>query len=168
MRISPALVLAGALWSSVLFLPSSSAQPGHRVAFVDDTQLTNDSLKSMLDGLGDEPKALSKGYLIAVKHEGWTINMQLVLSADNTKLGFNANLGVVEDPDGVTAAQWRGLLEENREIDPSAFYYDKDQKKLYMHRVLDNRGITPAYLRTQIDNFCANVKDTNDYWKFTK
>ena len=42
----------------------------------------------------------------------------------------------------------------------------KETKKLYLHRVLDNREITPAYIRQQTENFCANIKNTGDVWKF--
>jgi len=133
-----------------------------------DGGLTDDGLKTMLDNMGFEPKALSKGYLIAVKRDDWTFNIQLVLSGDGTKLGFNSNLGAVEDPDSITAKQWRALLVANSDIDPSSFYFDEKQKKLYIHRALDNRAITPDFLRKQIDSFVGNIKSTSDLWKFTK
>jgi len=129
--------------------------------------LTDDTLQKMLDAMGYEPKKLSKGYLIAIKRDSWTFNMQLTLSSDMSKLGFNANLGVVSNPQAVTAAQWMALLVSNKNIDPSSFYFDDEQKKLYIHRVLDNRGIAPAFLRQQIENFCGNMKDTAELWKFT-
>jgi len=68
----------------------------------------------------------------------------------------------------VAAVPLKSMLIENSNIDPSFFYFDKDQKKLYLHRVLDNRSITPAYIRQQVDNFCGNIKDTADKWNFTK
>ncbi len=74
----------------------------------------------------------------------------------------------MDDPDSVPAATWKKLLEDNEDTDPTVFYFDKAQKKLYLHRVLDNRSITAAFLRTQIDNFCSNIHDTADDWKFTK
>lgn len=137
-------------------------------AMADAEGLTDDTLKQMLLGMGIEPKPLSKGFLVAIKQDTWTINMQLVISADKSKLGFNANLGKVDAPDTVTATQWRALLISNGDIDPSSFYFDMEQKKLYLHRSLDNRAITPVFLRGQIDNFVANVRGTADLWKFTK
>src|SRR5262249_22483861 len=109
--------------------------------------LTDDTLKQMLDNMGMEPKKLSKGYLLAIKQDTWTLNIQVVLSPDGRKLGLNANLGKVDDPAGVTASQWMDLLISNGDIDPSAFYFDKEQKKLYLHRSFDNRAVTPAILR---------------------
>jgi len=130
--------------------------------------LTNEGLKQMLTEMGYAPKALSKGFLISVKREdNWTVNLQLVLSPNLTKIGFNANLGMVDEAT-VTTAQWAELLIANGDIDPSAFYFDRTQKKLYLHRSLDNRAVTPDFLRGQIENFVNNVTKTKDLWAFTK
>jgi hypothetical protein len=138
---------------------ASAAAPG---------TLTDASLRQMLDNMGLAPKPLSKGFLVSVKRDTWTIYVQLVLSSDQTKLGMNANCGLVENPDSVSAAQWKALLVANEDIDPSFFYFDASKKKLYLHRVLDNHGITPAFLRTQIDLFADNVRKTGDLWTFVK
>lgn len=159
---SRSALVATALCGSLIVVPFARFQNDAPNA------LDNDSLKTMLDSMGYAPTALSKGYLIAIKRDTWTYNMQLVLSDDQTKLGINANLGVVENPDDVSAATWRKLLEDNEDTDPSHFYFDKDQKKLYLHRVLDNRSISPAFLRQQVDNFCGNIHDTSSDWAFTK
>jgi hypothetical protein len=130
--------------------------------------LTDDTLKQSLEGMGFEPKALSKGFLIQSKQDTWTLNVQVVLSGDTRKIGLNANLGKVDDASKVSADEWMNLLISNGDIDPSAFYYDKDQKKLYLHRSFDNRAVSPAILKREIDNFCANIRKTADLWKFTK
>jgi hypothetical protein len=127
----------------------------------------DDELKDMLTGLGFEPKAIAKGFLVTIKQDTWTTYVQLVLSNDKTKIGMNANLGKV-DQESVTASQWMALLAANADIDPSVFYYNKDAKKLYIHRVLDNRSITPAFLRDQIEKFDSNVRETKGLWSFTK
>jgi hypothetical protein len=129
--------------------------------------LTDDTLMKFLDDMGWEPKKLSKGYLVAVKQDTWTLNTQVVLSDDKTKLGLNANLGVV-DENNVSASQWMKLLIANGDIDPSSFYYDKERKKLYLHRSFDNRDVTHATLRKELDKFCSNIRSTEDLWKFTK
>jgi len=133
----------------------------------DGQVLTDESLSQILIGLGYEPKKLSHGYLITFKQDTWTLNIQVRLSDNQTKLGMNANLGVV-DEDSVTAEQWKNLLAANGDIDPSVFYYDKEQKKLYIHRVLDNRALTPAFLKDQIDRFATDIRSTEKLWAFTK
>lgn len=130
--------------------------------------LTDESLRQMLTNMGCAPKALSKGFLISFKGGvDWTMNVQIVISPNQTKLGLNANLGAVEEAK-VTAAQWVELLVANGDIDPSAFYFDRKQGKLYMHRSLDNRAITPDFLRRQIESFGGNVMSTDKLWNFTK
>ena len=133
-----------------------------------DGALNDASLKQMLIGLGYEPKALSKGFLITVKRDEWTYYVQLVLSPDQTKLGFNANLGKVPQPETIPGAAWQKLLEDNIDVDPSSFNFDPKLKKLYMHRVLDNRFLTPGTLRQQLDNFCENIHSTSGDWKFVQ
>lgn len=165
-RIPVAAAVAIALWLATFFAPSSREQGSQGGAT--PQALDDDALSAMLSGLGYEPKKLSHGFLISAKKDEWTYYVQFVLSPDKTRLGMNANLGAVADPDAVTAAQWRGLLEQNIEVDPSSFNYDKAQKKLYLHRVLENRALTPAYVRIQIENFCKNIQDTASAWSFAK
>jgi len=129
--------------------------------------LTNDCLFTTLTDMGLSPRALSKGYLVTFKQDTWTINVQFVLSPNLSRLGLNANLGMVEGSQ-VTAAQWQALMEANGDIDPTAFYYDATQKKLYLHRTLENRYLTAAILREQLDTFSANMRSTAKLWAFTK
>ncbi len=168
-RISAAGMVAIVLWGATAFAPSTHAQ-GAAGTSVQTTPATLDDagLEAMLAGLGYEPKKLSKGFLITSKKDTWTFYIQFVLSGDKSRLGMNANLGVVENPDSVTAPQWMTLMVKNGDIDPSCFYFDKDQKKLYIHRVLENRDLTPAYVRTQIENFTSDIFSTKDAWNFTK
>ncbi|HVY88718.1 MAG TPA: hypothetical protein VG942_07610 [Hyphomonadaceae bacterium] len=154
-------------WILVVALAVSGLVASPAVAQTGQT-LNNDSLKAMLDGLGYEPKALSKGFLIDIKQDTWDIYMQLVLSGDGTKLGMNSNLGLINDLSAVPASKWLDLLVANGNIDPSTFYVDQDQKKLYLHRVLDNHEITPAFLRGQVESFANNLKSTEGIWNFTK
>jgi len=125
--------------------------------------LTNACLPATLTGMGYEPKALSSGFLVKVDRDGWTMYVQLVLSSDGSKLGFNANLGDVTEAD-VTADQWKDLLAANQDVDPSTFIYNRDNKKLYLHRVLDNRGLTAVVLRDQLEKYLTDLKSTEKVW----
>jgi hypothetical protein len=159
-RVSGATILAIVLWGCTALLPVVRAQQSGA--------LTESGLQQMLDGLGYPPKKLSVGYLIVVKQDTWTISIQVVESKDQTKIGLNANLGQIPKLEDVPAAQWLGLLEANRDIDPSAFFVDKSNQKLYLHRTMDNRDVTPAHLRQEIDNFSAAIRSTQKSWEFTK
>lgn len=126
--------------------------------------LTDTQLLQLLDTMGFAPRKLSKGYLIVIQRDGWTYNMQVVLSPDLTKLGMNANLATSTHPAALPASVWRSLLADNEDVDPSCFYFDRKLNRLFLHRVLDNHFITPAFLRQQIDNFCQNIKSTEADW----
>src|SRR5690349_15636695 len=106
-RIHAASIVAIVLWGTVALIPVTHARGGGQTDIRKSGQTLDDSgLQSMLEGLGYEPKKLSKGYLIAVKKDTWTFNMQFVLSADNSRLGMNANLGKVDNPEQISAAEW--------------------------------------------------------------
>lgn len=156
------------LWASTALFSAVKAQQTGTESRPSSQALTADGLQKTLEDMGLEPKKLSKGLLISIKRDTWTYNMQLAISPDGSKIGMNANLGEIPKLEDVTAAQWLALLEQNEEIDPSTFYVSKANQKLYIHRVMDNRAISSAYLRQQVDNFCANIRDTQKYWGFTK
>jgi hypothetical protein len=130
--------------------------------------LTDESLGALITSMGYENRKLKQGFLVVAKQDTWTLNVQLRLSDDKIRLGFNANLGKVENPGEIAASQWMELLVANGDIDPSSFYFDKDQKKLYLHRTTINIGITPEVLRRELDKFMAHIRKTEALWKFTK
>ncbi|MEP6756258.1 MAG: hypothetical protein ABJA67_12210 [Chthonomonadales bacterium] len=163
--ISAVSMFAILLWTATAISPLVRAQQSGADAA---QTLEDESLKTMLTNMGFEPKPLSKGFLLAIKQDTWTINMQVVLSPDKRKMGLNANLGKVDEPASITADKWLALLVSNGDIDPSAFYYDQTQKKLYLHRSFDNRAVTPAVLRKEVENFAANVRNTDKLWSFAK
>lgn len=163
---APCLLLLGALTTPLLGagpLQSPPAAPAPS-----EQGLTDAQLSQLLDSMGFAPRKLSKGYLIVIQRDGWTYNMQLVLSPDLTKLGMNANLATSANPAALPASVWRSLLADNEDVDPSCFYFDRKLNRLFLHRVLDNHGITPAFLRQQIDNFCQNIKSTEADWSAVK
>jgi hypothetical protein len=156
-------VIAGSLATCLLALAAPPARAADSACVA---VLTNDCLSQTLTQMGLEPKPLSKGFLVVEKQGTWTYNVQFVLSGDGTKLGLNANLGDVNEAE-VTGDQWRALLAANNDIDPSDFYYDPSRKKLYLHRVMDNRYLTPAILRAQLDSFINDMRSTDKLWAFT-
>jgi len=122
----------------------------------------------MLENMGYEPAKLSSGYAITLKQDTWTGPVQMLLSPSKTKIGFNANMGTVEDPAAVTASDWQGLLIAQQDMEPSMFIFYKDSKRLFLHRTMDNRGVTPAVLRKELDSFFLAVKNSKDIRKFAK
>ena len=162
-RITTAAIVAIGLWATLVFAPAIRAQGAGQTP--PPGALTNESLKAMLDGLGYDPKEMDHGYVATLKRDGWADGIQFGLSSDGTKLGLNSYLGSIEKPDAVTAAQWKKLLEDNFVVNPSFISLDPKSNRLFMVRVLDNHGITAAYLRQQVDNFCTNIHGTAADWR---
>jgi hypothetical protein len=152
-----AVALAAGLAAS----PAAAQAPGGCAA-----ALTDPCLLTMLQQMGMEPKPLSKGFLVVIKQGTWTNNIQVVISGNGQKIGFNSNLGLVTEAD-ITAAQWKALLAANRDIDPTAFYYDPQRSKLYLHLSLDNRAVTAAILRNELSIFSGQIVSTGPLWTFT-
>jgi hypothetical protein len=154
------------LWcatAAVAVVHAQSTAPAN-VAVV--APLTDDGLKAMLIGLGYAPTKLSKGYQIVIKRSDWTYTIQVLLSDNRSKLGMNTIVRDLKHPDNVPASAWLGLLETNPDIDPTTFYFDKQADRLFMHRALDNRGVTTDLLKTEIETFCADVAGTSRTWRF--
>lgn len=126
-------------------------------------RLTDETLHQMLTSMGHAPKPLSKGFLIEVKRDAMVVYIQVVLSPDETKLGLNSNLGIV-DESSVSAEQWLNLLAANGEYDPSVFFLDRVSHKLYLHRSLDNRAVSLEFLRGQIEKFASNILQSRNLW----
>jgi hypothetical protein len=157
-----AFILALTVFAGSLSAALPAALPVPAIA----ASLDDATLQQMLTNMGYAPSKLSKGFLVAIKRETWTYYVQLVLSGDGTKLGLNANMGTISSLESVTASQWLSLLAANNDIDPSAFNVDRPTRKLYIHRSLDNRDVTPEFLRNQIESFINNIKNTETLWKF--
>ena len=155
-RLSWASLFAVFMLWALTAVPGAHAQSGGVV-------LTDETLLKTLNDMGLETRDLSKGYLVTVHQDSWTLYVQFVLSTDTTKLGMNANLGQVNE-ETVTADQWKTVLATKNDIDPSSFNYDPKQKKLFIHRVMDNRGLTPTILQGQLDYFLKNVRETENVW----
>lgn len=165
-KVSFVSIFAIALWGCTMLAGFVRAQQDSKPAtFVINS---DDDLKTVLDNLGLEPKQLSAGYLVSVKQDTWTFHIQFVVSGDKTKVGLNANLGEVKDPTAVTAAEWLDILKANEDLEPSIFYFGKKLNKLYLHRTFDNRALTPAIVKRELDNFCGHIKTAMGVAKFVK
>ncbi len=151
------IILAGMLAFLCLGL-SAGAPATAQVA------LNDQSLEKMLSDIGYQPKKLSQSFLIVAKQDKWTISIGVGLSPDHTKIGLNANLGTVANEQAVNAAQWKALLVANADIDPSNFSYQAKLKRLVLHRSFDNRAVTAATLKLEIDSFIRNLRSTEAVW----
>ena len=127
--------------------------------------LNTDSLKIFLDNLGLEPKLIGDRYQMMIKQDTAKIFITITLSTNNTKLLMRTHLASPSDSTKGDASRWLNLMSNNESLCPSTFALDKEQKNLYLIHSFDNRGVTPAVLRRETDNFATNIRKTAPLWK---
>jgi hypothetical protein len=125
----------------------------------------------MLTDMGLEPKKAGAGvYDVKLKHDGWDFTVRLSLSPSRKFLWMTQFLGKIPDVNKVPAAALAKLLTGTYDYCPCKFYFIADPKKkesvrLEIGRQIDNRGLTPALVRAELDQLCTNVKSSQPLWK---
>jgi hypothetical protein len=158
-------ILQFALASAVIFcclgaLPASALTAGQT--------LDNAYLERLPDRPGHETRPLSQGSLVISKIDTRMFFIQVVIRTDGAKSGLNANFETIEDFAAVPPKRWLELLVSYGQIDPSTLCVYPDQKKIFLHRVVDNHSITPTVLRGQPDKFTNDIISTDAAWDLSR
>jgi hypothetical protein len=135
--------------------------------------LTDESVKEMLDNMGfdfkAEPVDKTVIYHLTFDQDGWNFHVDVALSSDKEQLWISSGVATLPDVEKVPAATLLRLLAENNNIGPSAIYYDKASKHISLAQALTNRGgLTPAVVRTHLNQFLGDVKDVMKLCDFPK
>jgi hypothetical protein len=126
--------------------------------------LDDAGLKTMLAGLGHEVKETAPGiYDISITAAGLKIPTRAFLSKSKTKLWLSVALLKKEGVDKLTQDDLRKVLEKNVDVGPCHFMIEGGMLKMKM--ALDNRGLTPVLLRSEIDYLAARVGDSKATWQ---
>jgi hypothetical protein len=127
-------------------------------------EFTDSTLKSSLAGLGYEPKDLGDGlYEITVEQKDLTVPLRAFLSKSKLKLWLSVTVMLKDGVAKLTRDDLQKLLEKNVDIGPAHFMIEAGVLKIKMP--IDNRGITPAILRKELDYIGQRVSDTRDLWQ---
>lgn len=127
------------------------------------SKLDDAALKSMLSGLGYEVKEPgTTTYELALTAGGLNIPTRVFLSKSKTKVWLSVALMSKEDVEKQSREQLLKLLQANVDVGPSHFMIDNGMLKLKM--AVDNRAITPAILRSELDYLTARVVETKALW----
>lgn len=121
---------------------------------------TGADLKKALSELGYEAKALSeKKWEVTLTKSGFDVPIGAEFSESKSYVWLTAYLG--KDP---TEAKALGLLKQNSKTQPSHFYVT-DKGWLMMGLPVENRGLTNAVLRKNLDKIATDVAESAEYWK---
>jgi hypothetical protein len=136
-------------------------------------ELTPNSIPPLLAGLGFEPKESGPGtWDITSTRGGLDVPIAVALSKSGRKLWMTVFLTELDDKTRADAPRLLELLRKNFETQPGHFFVVKDaptsgpvKDSLKMAIALDNRGITPADLKREIDKLSDDVVGSRALWE---
>jgi hypothetical protein len=155
------IVLAVALALAVARAPIDPKQGAEKGV------VTPEGLGEMLRDLGREPKEMGTDknrYQILIDRDDWKVFVRVSLSGNRKYVWLDASTQALADPDAAPPGAWLRLLHLNDEIFPARFTYDKKAKQIRLLMPMENRGITPARLRQEIDAFDQLFRRTEPDW----
>ena len=118
----------------------------------------------MLTNLGYEVKEPGKTtFEIPMVAAGLNIPTRAFISKSKTKIWLSVALQTKEQVDKLSGEDFRKILESNVDIGPCHFMIEGGWLKMKM--AIDNRGVTPAVLRSELDYLAARVGDSKAVWQ---
>jgi len=149
-------------WSLALLFVALLAVCGWQAA--EPTKLDEPGLKNMLSGLGYEVKEPGTGtYEVPMTASGLNIPTRVFLSKSKSKLWLSVALMTKDAVDKLTRDDLQKILEANVDIGPCHFMIEGGWLKMKM--ALDNRDITPAVMRLELDYIAARVGESKAVWQ---
>lgn len=127
-----------------------------------------DEVAALVEGLGYDARPLERGgrgFLVA--RPGYTIEINVVLSPDGSKLNVFAPLRAWKDTAAVPEEALLGLLRATAEYGPTRAYVlpaADGTPWVGLVRALDNRDLRPVNVREQIDFLFEHVRLTEAFW----
>lgn len=159
MKLPAALALALAAAPAV-------AQPEPFVRPLPPAAAGTETIGRFIRELGYEPKALSPDvYQVTVERDRWPVHVMLSLSTDGRRIWLESKFAPIDEPDRVSPAAWKRLLEANEKIGPAHFAFDPADRRIHLYKSFDNQALTPDRLRRELDHFDTTVRKTQDYWR---
>jgi hypothetical protein len=138
--------------------------------------LTDGELFTMLENMGYEvmvkPKETDtvKPITVKVTRGDFPIDipMTIMLSGDKSTVYFFVNLAELTAKDLGNAERLLKLLELNDTGGKNQFRVNPKTKQLWLTRITNNTGLTPAVLKQQVESLAATVVETRDHWDTKK
>jgi len=149
--------------ASLVFSPGLAAQSSGGALDVD-------TLGETLRQIGLKPQRDRQRYDFSFKAdfqgEEWEFTMSAVLSQNGESLWVMAWLDELPNSSSdVPKTALLRLLANNDRLGKGKFFaYVHENRRFVIQRVLENDGITPAKLRTVLQDLGGSVAETYDYW----
>lgn len=150
-----ALLALTAAFGALVSVPAKAGQS--------EDKLDAAKLKTMIEGLGYETKFLNKEvgkekYEFKIVKTKLDVPMAAELSPSTNYVWFTVFLGASKPNH-----KFEDMLKKNSEIQPSQFYITS-KGNLMMAIAMDNRGVSPAVMKRNLDKLSDDVEATQDLW----
>lgn len=123
------------------------------------------SLSEMLRNGGLQPRELD-AQVIAVKlqRDGGNLPVLITFTEDYNQLRLVMVLAVHKEGESISDKSLLGLLEANHVNNTAYFAYSKEQRRTELHKLIDNRSLTPQRLAGEL-NAMADIADrSKELW----
>ncbi len=147
-----AVALASAIWMA----PAAMAEP-----------LSLDQLKTMVAGMGYTPNDLPRTdgtpvtkFEVVVVGADFTVPIGVEVTTSKRFIWCTANLG----KSAVTGDVALNMLKRAGSIQPTTFWITS-KGQLMIGMSVDNREVTPAYLKFVFEKLAGDVGSTSDLWQ---
>lgn len=151
-RFVAAIALASAIWMA----PAAMAEP-----------LNFDQLKTMVAGMGYTPRDLPKTdgttvskFEVTVVTTDFTVPIGVEITKSTRFIWCTANLG----KSAVTGEIALNMLKRISSIQPTNFWITSSGQ-LTIGMSIDNREVTPAYLKFVLEKLAGDVGSASDLWQ---
>jgi hypothetical protein len=161
MILTTALLLAPAL--------AHSAELNRACAVESGFSISKDNLGVVLTNLGLRPEKVNENrYRMNLERGSIKFTVTASLSNDGTEVWLNTYVAEIADVAKLPSSVMDKLLLGSNEYGPSHFTFVAGDKpgarSVYLHRALDNHGLSPAAIREGIDNLASDVASTKPLW----
>ena len=131
--------------------------------------LTDEGLRAMLVNQGYKPTVEKVGtsnlYWVKISRDGVEYSVSFQISPNKEKLWIIVPLADIADVDHAAPAKLAKLLELNDQIGPCYFRFNRQYKRLYLARAMDNRAVTPALFRDNLERTVDRLVETRAAWQ---
>jgi len=128
--------------------------------------LKSAELKAMLVKMGYEVRDVADDlYEITMDRDNWQVFVTLSVSKDGKLVWLDTKFPEITNAEAAPGTAYLRLLQENSNIAPNFFAFNKTDNRVHIYRSLDNKGVNSAQLRREITQFDGTVRQTVDLWR---
>jgi S1-C subfamily serine protease len=135
------------------------------------TQIRSDAeLRSILSNMGYAVKAVPSAggaslFAIIIEQQDWRLPVYLSRSGDGGRIWITMTLCSLASLDEIPRERQLEMLAANQNTGPVHFSYAASLKELRLNNIVENRSVTPAILREEIDRLIATAVRTASTWE---